>query len=116
MTGQFKVYIIKCIKSNKCYISYTDSDNKSYNPVLYLNNVYKKDKTRYIALGESVEEYGLKEHKYEFIKENLSKEQAVSITEKLREKTKDRTLHDHLVKKSYFDEELALLNDEDIND
>ena len=124
MSTSFRVYIIKCAKTEKCYISYTESPNKSYNPITYLNSVYKKTKDKYIELGKSIEEHGLKEHKYLFVKENLTKEQAIELTESLREKTVDRSLHDGATP-SIFDKELAMIlkdeleiirNDEDIND
>lgn len=119
MSTSFRVYIIKCAKTNKCYISYTESPNKSYNPITYLNSVYKKTKDKYIELGKSIEEHGLREHKYLFVRENLTKEDAKDLTETLREKTKDRSLHDDIAP-SIFDKELEMLlnenNDEDIND
>ena len=113
----FRVYIIKCIKTDKCYISYTETENKNYNPVSYLYSIYKKNKDKYIELGKSIEEHGIKEHKYLFVKTGLTKDEASEVTEHLREKTGDRSLHDGVDKKSLFEKELALImNDADIVD
>lgn len=112
--SSFRVYIIKCVSTNKCYISYTESTNKDYNPLSYLNSIYKKNKDKYVELGKSIEEHGMKNHKYLFVREGLTKEQAIEITETLREGTKNRSLHDHYVD-CIFDEELKLIVDEDIN-
>lgn len=116
MTDTYRVFIIKCLKTNKCYISYTNSKNKSYNPLSYLYSIYQDEKLKYIELGKSIDEYGILEHKYTFVKNNLSKDKASEITDKLREKTQDRSLHDNVVKISYFDEELKYLEDEELND
>lgn len=117
MSGSFRVYIIKCLKTNKCYVSYTDSDNKNYNPLSYLNSVYRKNKDKYIELGKSIEEHGMKQHSFMFVKENLSKDKASELTTDLREKMSDRSLHDSVQRKESFLAELALIeNDEPITD
>ena len=113
MSGLFRVYIIKCLKTNKCYVSYTDSENKNYNPLSYLNSIYRKNKDKYVELGKSIEEHGMKQQSFMFVRENLSKEKAAEITNKLREKMSDRSLHDSAQRKEAFLAELALIENED---
>lgn len=105
----FKVYIIKCLKTDKCYISYTASKRDDYNPIRYLHSLYEKDKSKYTLLGESIDEHGFKEHKYAFIKTELNQEEASKLTNEYREKLKDRSLHVEVKKDNYFEEELKLL-------
>ncbi len=115
--SNFRVYIIKCVKTEKCYISYTDSNNQRYNPLSYLYSIYKKNKDKYIELGKSIEEHGLKQHKCLFVKTGLTKDEASEVTNKLRENTSDRSLHDGNDNKSLFEKELSLImNDVDIID
>jgi hypothetical protein len=112
----FKVYIIKCAITDKCYVSYTESPNPNYNPISYLYSIYKKHGEKYISLGESIEEHGLKNHKFTFLKTDLTKEQAVSTNEYLRKKLADRLLNDVYEAKVSFNKELALLEDDPLQD
>jgi hypothetical protein len=105
----FRVYIIKCLTTDKCYVSYTESTKSDYNPVSYLYSVYKKAHEKYLGLGESIDTNGMKNHKYMFVKKDLSKDEAADICKNLKEKLQDRLLNDVQDKKSYFDNELALL-------
>jgi len=110
----YRVYLIKCTVTDKCYISYTDSPNEKYNPLSYLNSVYRKGKEKYIELGKSIEEHGMKNHKYMFIKTGLTKDEASEVTNKLRTKTEDRSLHDGFGSTvSVFEKELELLKDDE---
>lgn len=112
----FRVYIIKCVVNNKCYVSYTESDRSDYNPISYLNSIYKKYGEKYITLGESIQEHGIKNHKFAFVKTGLTKEQAKETSDNLRKKLSDRLLNDDLESKSIFEAELALLEDEPLNE
>lgn len=111
----FRVYIIKCVVTDKCYVSYTESERQDYNPVTYLNSVYKKYGEKYITLGESIAEHGIRNHKYSFIKTGLTKEEATEISNRLRSKLGDRLLND-VESKFLFEKELSLLEDEAIID
>lgn len=108
----FKVYIIKCLVNDKCYVSYTESQKSDYNPISYLYSIYKKFGEKYITLGESIDEHGSKNHKFTFLKTNLTKDQAIETTDFLRKKLSDRLLNDIFESKGIFDKELALLEDE----
>lgn len=110
----FKVYIIKCGVTDKCYVSYTESQKEDYNPISYLYNTFKKYGEKYITLGESIEEHGIKNHQFKFLKTNLTKEKAIQTSDYLRKKLSDRLLNDVYESKVNFDKELALLEDESI--
>lgn len=111
MSDSFKLYLIKCKPTNKVYVGYTASDNKTYNPVSYLNSLYKRDNTKYQGLGESIKEHGFKEHGFTIVKEGLSKDKAVEYSTTMKEKLGDRCLNDAVpVCTVTFDEELELLN------
>lgn len=105
----FRVYIIKCLKTDKCYVSYTSSEKDTYDPVRYLNSIYEKDNSKYTLLGESIKEHGIKDHKFTFVKEKITKDEASEITNTLREKLIDRSLNIEKPKHNYFENELALL-------
>lgn len=108
----FRVYIIKCLKDERCYVSYTESAKPDYNPISYLYSIYKKFGEKYITLGESIDEHGLKNHKFTFVMANLTKDEASQVTNNLREKLIDRSLNDVYDTKSIFEKELAMLQAE----
>ena len=108
--SNFKVYVIKCKTSEKSYLGYTDSTNEKYNPLFYLYNKYKQDKSRYISLGESVEQYKLRDHITKFIKENLTKDEAINITKTIREKLGEKCLNDVPKSDDIFGDEMSILN------
>ena len=112
----FKVYIVKCIVTDKCYVSYTESLNPNYNPISYLYSIYKKYGQKYITLGESINEHGIKNHKFTYLKTDLTKEEAIATNEILRKKLADRLLNDVFESKVNFDKELALLDDDTLQD
>lgn len=112
----FKVYIVKCLVNEKCYVSYTESQKADYNPISYLYSIYKKHGEKYITLGESIDEHGLNNHKFTFLKTNITKDKAVAITDSLRKKLSDRLLNDVYESKVNFDKEFALLEDDPLDD
>jgi len=106
----YKLYMIKCEPTGKVYVGYTDSTNPKYNPISYLYNQYKNSNTRYVGLGESIKEHKFGSHQFQFMKENLTKDEASKLSDNLREKLKSKLLNDDVSKKNIFDEELSLLD------
>lgn len=105
----YKLYMIKCEVTGKVYIGYTDSTNPKYNPISYLYNQYKTNPNRYKTLGESIKEHKFASHQFQFMKENLTKDEAAALTNDLRIKLKDKLLNDG-EKKNIFDDEMSLLH------
>lgn len=107
MSGVYKVYIIKCKTNNKVYVGRTESTNPKYNPINTLYNRYKKDSSKYIALGECIKEHGFKNFVFTFISEGKTDEESQEIMEKIKEKIKDRILNDeNKPLENYFEEDL----------
>jgi hypothetical protein len=104
----YKLYLIKCETTGFCYVGYTDSTNPKYNPISYLYNQYKTNENRYKLLGESIKANKFSSHQFQFMKENLTKVEASELSEKIKSKLASKLLNDP-VRKSIFDEELALL-------
>ena len=105
----YKLYMIKCEATGKVYVGYTDSTNPKYNPISYLFNQYKNSNNRYRGLGESIKEHKFSSHQFQFMKENLTKDEAAALSDGIREKLKHKLLNDDVTKKNIFDEELNLL-------
>lgn len=106
METKYKVYIIKCIKTEQAYAGRTDSVNPKYNPISVLYNRYKKDNTKYVALGDCIKEHKFSNFAFTIIKENLTEEESDALLKKIKEHYADKSLNDEIKKVDYFSAEM----------
>src|SRR5690606_35046894 len=69
----FRLYVIKNKSNDKYFTGVTSSEN---NLMYWLLRQYKSDNKKYTELGESINEFGIKNHVYSVVKTFNDKEEA----------------------------------------
>lgn len=70
---KFRLYVIKNKTNDKYFTGVTSSEN---NLMYWLLRQYKSDNKKYTELGESINEFGIKNHIYSVVKTFNNKEEA----------------------------------------
>lgn len=91
------------------YVGRTESTNPKYNPISVLFNRYKKDPTKYKALGDCIKQNGYSDFVFTVVKETTD-DGSLELIEKIKAQYVDKSLNDEKKDNTdYFAAELELL-------
>lgn len=101
--------MIKCKTTGEVYVGRTESVNPKYNPISVLYNRYKKDDSKYVALGECIKQHGFSDFVFTFIK-TTTDEDSEALIKKVRDTYKSLSLNDDQKDaKDYFSAEMEMM-------
>lgn len=81
-----RVFAIKSTISNDVYYGVSTSTNEKANPLRFLYSKYQQNPKSFTKLGDLVKEQGISNFRYAFLKSYNTKDEAVDVCAKLRER------------------------------